>query len=242
MMDNQRIVLVTGSSHGIGREIAVRLADVPEVSAVAVHYHQNREAAGAVVESVKSKGKGSSAFQADLLVEDQAVGLIGRVQEVFGQLDILVNDFGPFITKPWQDLTGADWEGILRGTLLSAFYCLKAALPGMRDNGWGRIINIGYSRAEQLASFPGILPYAVAKTGLLTVTRTVAVAEAGKGVTVNMVSPGLMKGGAMPQTKNIPERAIGEFKDVAEAVLFLASDRAAAVTGTNIIVSGTWKM
>jgi 3-oxoacyl-[acyl-carrier protein] reductase len=241
-MDIQRIALVTGSSRGIGREIAVRLADAPEIAAVVVHYHQNQEAARTVVESIKAKGKGSMAFPADLLVEEQAQGIVRRTAQEFGRVDILVNDFGPFITKPWQDLGGEDWEGILRGTLLSAFHCLKTALPGMRERGWGRIINIGYSRAEQLTSFPGILPYAVAKTGLLTVTRTVAVSEVDKGITVNMVSPGLMKGGAMPQAKNIPEQSIGDFKDVAEAVFFLVSDRAAAVSGTNLIVAGTWKM
>jgi len=241
-MSAERIALVTGSSRGIGREIALRLADAPEVAAVAVHYHQNKGAAEAVIESIKAKGKGSAAFQADLLAEAQARELIHRVEREFGRIDILVNDFGPFITKPWQELTGQDWEGILRGTLLSAFYGTQEVLPGMRQRGWGRVINIGYSRAEQLASFPGILPYAVAKTGLLTVTRTAAASEVGHGITVNMVSPGLMKGGAMPQSKNIPERAVGEFKDVAEAVFFLASDRASAVTGTNLIVSGTWKM
>ena len=241
-MDTQRIALVTGSSRGIGREIALRLAEMPEVSAVGVHYHQNLEAAREVVKDIMAKGKGSAAFQADLLVEDQAVGLVGRAQKEFGRVDILVNDFGPFITKDWQDLTGDDWEGILRGTLLSAFHCLKAALPGMRERKWGRVINIGYSRAEQLASFPGILPYAVAKTGLLTVTRTVAVSEVASGITVNMVSPGLMKGGAMPKSKSVNEKAVGEYKDVAEAVLFLASERAAFVTGTNIIVAGSWKM
>jgi 3-oxoacyl-[acyl-carrier protein] reductase len=241
-MDAQRIALVTGSSRGIGREIALRLAAAPEVSAVAVHYHQDQAAAGEVVKGIKSKGKGSVAFQADLLAEDQAIGLVRRTEQEFGRVDILVNDFGPFITKEWQDLTGADWDGILKGTLLSAFHCLKAALPGMRTRQWGRIINIGYSRAEQLASFPGILPYAVAKTGLLTVTRTVAVAEVASGITVNMVSPGLMKGGAMPKSKTITERSMGDFKDVAEAVFFLASDRAAAITGTNLIVAGSWKM
>lgn len=241
-MSTQRIALVTGSSRGIGREIALRLADSPRVSAVGVHYNQNKARAGEVVEAIKFKGKGSGAFQADLLVEEQALGLVRRADKEFGRIDILVNDFGPFITKEWQELTGEDWERILRGTLLSAFHCLKAALPGMRERGWGRIINIGYSRAEQLASFPGILPYAVAKTGLLTVTRTVAVAEVGSGITVNMVSPGLMKGGALPKSKTITERSIGEFKDVAEAVIFLASDEAASITGTNLIVAGTWKM
>ena len=236
-----RIALVTGSSRKIGREIALRLADEPGIAAVGVHYHSDAQAAQDVVRAIKGKGKGSAAFQADLHEESQAKELIARATKEFGRIDILVNDYGPFITRHWDELTGEDWESILRGALLSAFHCLRAALPGMRERGWGRILNIGYSRAEQLTSFPGILPYAVAKTGLLTVTRTAAVSEVASGITVNMVSPGLMKGGALPKAK-IDEHAIGEFKDVAEAVAFLASDRAASITGTNIIVAGTWRM
>ncbi len=237
----ERVAFVTGSSRNIGREIALRLADEPGIAAVGVHYHSDAKAAQDVVQAVKGKGKGSAAFQADLHAENQAKDLIARATKEFGRIDILVNDYGPFITKHWDDLTGEDWESILRGALLSAFHCMRAALPGMRERGWGRIINIGYSRAEHLTSFPGILPYAVAKTGLLTVTRTAAVSEVAAGITVNMVSPGLMKGGALPKAK-IDEHAIGEFKDVAEAVAFLAADRAASITGTNIIVAGTWRM
>ncbi len=238
---NSRIALVTGSSRNIGREIALRLASEPEIAAIGIQYHTDTQAAQEVVQAIRSGGKGSVAFQADLNNEDQAKGLVAQAEKEFGRVDILVNDYGPFITKHWDELTGEDWESILRGTLLSAFHCLRAALPGMRERRWGRIINIGYSRAEQLTSFPGILPYAVAKTGLLGVTRTAAVSEVASGITVNMVSPGLMKGGALPKSK-VDEHAIGEFKDVAEAVAFLASERAAAITGTNIIVAGTWKM
>jgi 3-oxoacyl-[acyl-carrier protein] reductase len=241
-MSIQRTALVTGSSRNIGREIALRLADASEISAVGVHFHEDDAAAGAVVEAIRSKGKHSAAFRADLRVEAEATELVRRTEKEFGRLDILVNDFGPFLTKPWDELSGADWDSALRGVMLSAFHCLRAALPGMRKRRWGRVVNIGYSRAEHLGAFHGILPYAVAKTGLLIITRTAAVSEVGSGITVNMVSPGLMKGGAMPKSKSIPEASVGEYLDVAEAVSFLASDRAAAVTGTNLVVAGTWKM
>jgi 3-oxoacyl-[acyl-carrier protein] reductase len=112
----------------------------------------------------------------------------------------------------------------------------------MRKRKWGRVINIGYSRADQLGSFPTIVPYAVAKTGLLTLTRTAAVSEVGNGITVNMVSPGLIRGGALPPMKNVSEAQLGTYEDVAEAVAYCASDRAAAVTGANLVVAGTWKM
>ena len=136
----------------------------------------------------------------------------------------------------------ADWEGALRGNLVGAYFTMKAALAGMRQRKWGRIVNIGYSRAEHLGSFPTIMPYAAAKTGLLILTRTAAAAESGNGITVNMVSPGLIRGGAIPASRILSEASLGEASDVAEAVASLASDAAGAVTGTNLIVAGTWKM
>lgn len=236
----EKIALVTGSTQGIGREIALKLADV--VSGVAVHYKNNRQAARDVVRKIREKGKLGALFQADLTREREAIALVKRVEDKFKQVDILVNNFGPILVKSWEEVTSAEWDFILRGNLLSALSCLKAVIPGMRKRKWGRIINLGYSRAEQLVAFPTITPYAVAKTGLLILTRTAAVTEAPEGITVNMVSPGLIEGGILPGGKNIPRRRLGKFKDVAEAVLFLISEEANFITGTNLIVSGGWKI
>jgi 3-oxoacyl-[acyl-carrier protein] reductase len=235
-----RIALVTGAARGLGRAIALRLAE--DVSGVAVHYYSRRDEAQELAAAIRDKGKLSAVFRADLTKKAQAAGLVKKVEERFARIDVLVNNVGPFLVKPWDQLEVADWERVLRGNLLGSYFCLKAALPGMRKRKWGRIVNIGYSRAEHIGAFPTIAPYAVAKTGLLTLTRTAAAAEVANGITVNMVSPGLMRGGALPQGRNITESQIGTFEDVAEAVAFFASDRAAAVTGANLIVAGTWKM
>lgn len=239
-MSENKIALVTGSSRGIGREIALRLAD--DVAAVAVHYNSNSEAAEEVVREIKKKGKLSRVFRADLNKESEAIGLVGGVEAEFGRIDILVNNFGPLISKPWQEVTTPEWETMFRGDFLSALHCFKTALPGMRARKWGRIINIGYSRVEYLGAFSTITPYAVAKTALLILTRSAAVSEVKSGVTVNMVSPGLIKGGILPAAKNIPEESIGTPRDVAEAVAFLASEGASRITGTNLIVAGAWKL
>jgi 3-oxoacyl-[acyl-carrier protein] reductase len=235
-----RIALVTGASRGIGRAIALRLAE--DVSGVAVHYFSRRDEAQAAAAAIREKGKLAAVFRADLTKKAQAVGLVKKVEERFGRLDVLVNNVGPFLVKRWDQLEVADWERVLRGNLLGSYFCMKAALPGMRKRKWGRIVNIGYSRAEHLGAFPTIAPYAVAKTGLLTLTRTAAAAEVVNGITVNMVSPGLIRGGALPAMKNVQEAQLGTFEDVAEAVGYCVSDEAAAVTGSNVIVSGTWKM
>lgn len=235
-----KIALVTGSSRGIGREIALRIVEA--ASGVAVHYKTDRGAAEDVVGNIKKKGKLAASFCADLTKEKEATSLIKKVEEKFGRIDILINNFGPILVKSWQKMTSSEWDYILRSNLMSALYCLKAVLPGMRKRKWGRIVNLGYSRAEQLVAFSTITPYAIAKTGLLILTRTVAASEASAGITANMVSPGLVEGGILPLNKNIPMGRLGEFKDVAEAVFFLVSERAGFITGTNLVVSGGWKL
>jgi len=235
-----KVALVTGSSRGIGRDIALRLSDV--VSGVAVHYRKRREEALKVIRAIQKRGKMSAAFRADLTKEEEAARLIEKAIEKFGRLDILINNVGPVLAKPWEEVKTEEWEYIFRSNLESALFCLKAVLPGMKRRGWGRIINIGYSRVEKLAAYKDITPYAVAKTGLLILTRSVARSVASAGITVNMVSPGLIKGGVLPPTIKVPLGRLGKYEDISEAVLFLISEKASYITGTNLIVAGGWKL
>jgi len=237
---NNRIALVTGSSRGIGRETAIRLAD--DVDGMAVHYRENETAAEEVAGEIRKKGKAVRIFRADLTNESEARNLVRLVEAHFGRLDVLVNNFGPIIVKPWPELTTVDWELMFRSILLGAFWGITSALPGMRERGWGRIINIGYHRVEQLTAFAGIASYAVAKTALLILTRSAAASELKSGITVNMVSPGLIEGGIMPTGGKVPPELFGTKMDVAEAVSFLASARAGHINGTNLVVAGTWKL
>jgi 3-oxoacyl-[acyl-carrier protein] reductase len=237
---NNRIALVTGSSRGIGREIAISLAE--DLGGVAVHYKENGNAAAEVVVEIEKKGKRAKAFSSDLTLEQGTRDLLRDVETHFGRLDVLVNNFGPIIVKPWKELTTSDWETMYRSVFLSAAWGINAALPGMRERGWGRIINIGYNRVEQLSAFSKITAYAVAKTALLILTRSAAASEFKAGITLNMVSPGLIEGGIMPSGGKIDPAYFGKKTDVAEAVRFLASDRAAHITGTNLIVAGAWKL
>jgi 3-oxoacyl-[acyl-carrier protein] reductase len=231
MNTSDQIALVTGSTRGIGRDIALSLADT--ASGVAVHFNKNSKAAEEVVAEIKKKGKKSKAFRADLTCEKEALNLIEEVEKYFGKVDILVNNFGPILVKPWEEVTSEEWKEIFQGNL---------SLPGMRKRGWGRIINIGYSRVEQLTAFPTIAPYAVAKAGLLILTRTIAAAEASSGITVNMVSPGLVEGGVLPKHNDVPSGRLGKFTDVSQAVVFLSSLEAGYITGNNLVVAGGWKL
>jgi 3-oxoacyl-[acyl-carrier protein] reductase len=235
-----KVALVTGSNRGIGRDIALKLAE--KITSVAIHYKSNPRDAEEVVEKIKEKGKDSEAFYADLTHEHEARSFIKNAEKKFGKIDILVNNYGPIIVKAWKDLTSTEWNYIFQGNLLSAMYCMREVLPGMRQRRWGRVINIGYSRSEQLTAYPTIAPYAVAKTGLLILTRTAASTEAAAGITVNMVSPGLMERGVLPKDKHIPQGRLGRFEDVSNAVMFLASPEADFITGNNLVVAGGWKI
>lgn len=239
-MNPKRCALVTGSSGGLGREIAVSLASASD--AVIVHYCRNTKGAEETARRIRKAGAESAVIQADLSVEAEARRLSAAAEKLTGRLDILVNNVGPIRVKPWDKLTADDWEKMFRGNLLSSYFCLAAALPGMRARRFGRIINIGFGRAEHLAAFPTVLPYAAAKTSLLLLTRTAAAECRGTGITVNMVSPGLLEKGILPSGAKISPAALGTFADVASAVRFLAADEAGRITGTNILVAGTWKM
>ncbi|MFW6131086.1 MAG: SDR family oxidoreductase [Candidatus Aminicenantaceae bacterium] len=234
-----KVALITGSSKGIGRNIALKLAGV--VSGIAIHYMNNEKSARKVQAEIEKKGNSCESFKANLKIEEEAVSLIKNLVRRLGRLDILVNNYGPILVKPWEKIKSLEWNDILLSNLNSSLFCTRAALPEMRKRKWGRIINIGYSRVEHLVAFPTITPYAIAKTGLLILTRTVAKTEALSGITANMVSPGIIEGGVLPR-KTVPEEKIGEYKDVSEAVSFLASDKADFITGANLIVAGGWKV
>ncbi len=235
-----KVILITGSTKELGKEICLALAE--KGASIAIHYFRNRNLAEELEKKIREEGKKAAIFQTDLTNPKEVFTLVDRVKEKLGEIDILINNFGPAIYKPWAEVELEEWDYIIRANLYSAFYCSKAVLPGMRRKKWGRIINIGYNRAEQLVAFPNITPYAIAKTGLLILTRTMARTEAPYKITVNMVSPGLMEKGMKPNSFEIPSGRLGCFKDIAEAIIFLISDKADYITGTNLIVAGGWKI
>ncbi len=243
--EETRIALVTAATSLLGRAIAVKLA--PKVGAIAVHYHRQKKVASEVAEEIRRQGRQAEVFPADLSLPGKPTSLVRRVEKVFGRVDILVNNFGPFLEKPWEETTATEWLNLYRDNVLVALELMKAVLPGMRRRGWGRVINLGFHRAGQMTAFPRVLAYAASKTALLLLTRTASRSEAGFGVTVNMVSPGLIEGGELPfALKNEEgvklEGVTGKPDDVAEAVAFLASDEAAAISGVNLVVARTWKL
>lgn len=238
-----RVVLVTGSSRGLGKAMALEFAK--KGYKVAVHYAQSEGPAQEVAQAIRDAGGEASIFSADVSNAEACTNLIKAVTTEFGRLDILVNNAG--ITKDTLALRmkEADWTSVLDTNLSSAFHLSKTALRGMLKNNWGRIINI--SSVVGIIGNIGQANYVAAKAGLIGLSKALAKEYAGKGVTVNAVAPGLIESdmtahlAAELKTSYLQQIPVGRFgkpEEVAKVVVFLASDDASYVNGQTIAVDG----
>ncbi|WP_076999792.1 SDR family NAD(P)-dependent oxidoreductase [Variovorax sp. KK3] len=246
-MPTQRSVLVTGGAAGIGLAIArgfaglghrVLLADLSE----SVH---------AVAERLSTPHAPVHAERVDVGDEAQLLRIVERAKALFGGCDILVNCAGISskrngLPTPPTDVTTADWDRVLRVNLSAPFLLSRELIPGMRQRGFGRIVNIA-SRAGRTYVAPAGVDYAASKAGLIGLTRHLAGTCAPDGITVNCVAPGRIETAlsslSAPEViaaaaKAIPVGRLGNTDEVAAAVLFLASDDASYITGACLDVNG----
>lgn len=242
--EGRGVALVTGASRGIGRAIAVALGAAGWD--VAVNYRSDAQSAAAVVDEVRVLGRRAVALAADVTDPDAAAELVAQVRDQLGPVQVLVNNVGEFVFAPLATMSPREWRAVLGSNLDSAFYTSAAALPGMRERGSGRIVNLGLSPVGLVRAAPNVAAYAVAKTGIVVLSMTMAVEEAAHGITVNCVSPGLIDNGHLPAEqaqwmhKRVPMGRLGRADEVADAVVFLVSDRASYISGANLTVSGGW--
>ena len=238
-----RVSLVSGSSRGIGRAIAMALAEAG--SDLVVNYHNNAAAAEEVVTAIKQLGRRAITLQADVSDRKQVGEMIDKAQDALGVVQILVNNAGITRDRSFLKLSPEQWHEVIVTHLDGAFNLTGRLLPNMIESKWGRIINIT-SIVGQIGNF-GQSNYAVAKGGLMAFTKTLAREVAHKGVTVNAVSPGFIETdmtAAVPpavleQVKAMtPVGRLGKPEEVAAAVAFLASPRSSFITGTIINVNG----
>jgi len=237
------VAVVTGGSGGLGRAIATALA--AEGAAVVVHYGVHREAAEAVVDAVRTQGGRARAVQADLSVPQQAQRLVEAAVEAFGGVHVLVNNAGTTRDALVLRMKEEEWQAVIDTNLSGAFFCTKAALREFLRQRAGRIINV-VSVAGQIGT-AGQANYAAAKAGLIGLTRAVAREVASRGITVNAVAPGVIDAGMTAQLppdvvrgylEQVPLGRAGKPEEVAAAVVFLASDEAAYITGQVLNVDG----
>ena len=240
-----KVALVTGSSSGIGKAIAIRLAH--EGADVCVNYHREEEAAQDTVRQIQALGRKSIAVQADMGAGAEVEAMVQRCEAELGGLDIMVNNAGVEIKSPFIEVTEAHWDLVINTNLKGVFFGMQAAARYMVPRRSGRIINI--SSIHEDATMPGNAPYCAAKGGVRMLMRTVAVELAPYGITVNDVAPGAIMTPINRDTLSdpakvaalqavIPMARIGTPEDVAGVVVFLASDDAAYVTGATYFVDG----
>ena len=239
-----RVALVTGGARGIGRAIAVRLAQ--DGIAVVVNYRGSAEAAAETVRQITGAGGRAAAVAADVAVAAEAARLVAETVAQFGRLDILVNNAGITRDNLAMRMSEDDWDAVLSTNLRGAFLCAKAALRHLlKARESGRIIAI--SSVVGVSGNAGQANYASAKAGLIGLTKSLAKEVASRGITVNAVAPGFIQTdmtAALPAEvqeqakKAIPLGYFGEPNDIAEAVAFLASPAARYITGQVLHVDG----
>ncbi len=243
----QRTALVTGGSRGIGKGIAMGLAR--EGARIAISYRSNKTAAQNTLRQIQASGAECFAVEADATDPKKVQFLIDTVLERYSRLDILINNVGEFNWKPVAETLIAEWQTIFASNLFSVFYASKAALPAMRRQRWGRILNLGAVGAERAFGQATISAYAAAKAAVVSFSRSLAVEEAKYGITVNVINPPNIdeKGLTLDEARRIRDARfpIGRppsAEDVVGAVKFFASDDADYITGQVLNVSGGWML
>jgi len=232
--------LVTGSATGIGRGIALALAR--EGYDVAVHYRRSAAEAEATRAEIEALGVRAVTLQADVTDRDAAAAVVEVAHEQLGSLAVLVNNVGNYVYRPLEELSFEEWDDIFATNLDATFATCRAAVPLMRRAGGGRIVNLGYAGAQNLVARPNLTAYAIAKTGVVLLTKAIARAEAANGITANVVAPGVIENSATKPLGEIPAGREGRIEEVASAVLYFTSADAAYVTGQVLEVAGGWNL
>jgi acetoacetyl-CoA reductase/3-oxoacyl-[acyl-carrier protein] reductase len=239
-----KVALVTGGSRGIGKVIAIALAK--ERINVVLTYKINKEKAFSVVDKIENMGNKAICLRLDQKRRDNISEAIEEVRVKFGKINILINNAAIAQEKPFETITDDDWNNMLEVNLRGPFILCQEIIPDMIEQRWGRIINIS-SIGGQWGGFNQV-HYAAAKAGLINLTKSLARIYSGKGITVNAISPGLVGTGmsskelntksGKEKLKNIPMDRIATPEEIANIVVFLASEKASYITGQTINANG----
>lgn len=243
MLLGGKVALVTGASRGIGRAIALRLAG--EGAKVAINYAGNTAKAEAVKAEIEQNGGEAILVQADVADSNAVEAMVAKVTEAFGHIDILVNNAGITRDGLLMRMKEEDFDAVVNTNLKGVFHCTKAVSKLMMKKRSGRIINM--ASVVGIMGNAGQTNYAAAKAGVIGFSKSAAKELAARGITVNVVAPGFidtdMTAAMTDKAKEltltgIPMKKMGTPEDVANAVLFLASDCASYITGQTVNVDG----
>lgn len=246
-----KIALVTGGAKGIGEAISTALAN--NGADLVVNYLTSEKNANRLVKKLQARDIRAIAFKADVSIPEEVAQMIKKAkEEMNGDIDILVNNAGTQVAlSSIEDMTLELWNKVLGINLTSAMICSKCVIPGLKQKGWGRIINVS-SISARTGGGPGGAHYATAKGGLSTFTKALAKELGPFGITVNAIAPGVImtemhKRFSKKETlqfleKQTPLGRLGQPEDVSGAVLFLVSDSASYITGETIAINGGLRM
>ena len=238
-----RVALVTGSGRGIGKAIALKLAEVG--ATVVINDIGEPELMESTANEIRAMGRQSAVIPADVSSSQDVTRLIEQTMAAYGRIDILVNNAGIARDQLLIRMSDENWDSVLNVNLKSVFLCTRAALTPMIKQRWGRIVSI--ASIIGIVGNPGQANYASAKAGIIGFTRTVAKEVASRGITANAVAPGFIETSMTQGLKDewkqemkrrIPLGCFGSPRDVAEAVAFLASEEAKYITGQVLSVDG----
>ena len=238
-----RVAIVTGSARGIGRAIALKLAEVG--ATVVVNDIGEPEPLESVAAEIRALNRQSLAVIADVSSTDDVTRLVETAANTYGRIDILVNNAGVTRDQLVMRMSDEDWDTVLNIDLKSAFLCTRAVLRHMLKQRWGRIISI--ASVVGLIGNAGQANYASAKAGVIAFTRSIAKEVGSRGITANAIAPGFIDTKMTEQLdekqrqellQRIPLGCLGSPRDVAEAVAFLASEEARYITGQVLNVDG----
>ena len=241
---SEKVALITGGARGIGRAIALDLAE--RGWAVAVCYRKSAEQASEIIENAQKKGAKGLAIQCDVSDAKAAQEMVRQVEREWGRIDALINCAGPYHRVNLLEESLEGWHSMFDTNLHPAFYLSQAVAAGMIDRKWGRIICFSMANADQLIAQPQLTAHYIAKVGILVLTRTLARVLAPHGITVNAISPGFVDSGSAPKeelaamAKRIPAGYVGTLEDAVSVARFLLSEEARYINGANIHLSGAW--
>ncbi|MFQ5683579.1 MAG: SDR family NAD(P)-dependent oxidoreductase [Candidatus Binatia bacterium] len=240
----ERVALITGGARGIGRAIALDLAD--RGWSVALCYRHSAKEGAEVADAARNKSVKALALQCDVSDPKAAEQMVKRVEREWGQIDALIHCAGPYHRVNLLEESVEGWHSMFDNNLHPAFYLTKAASPGMIGRKWGRIVSFSMANADQLIAQPQLTAHYIAKVGLLVLSRSLARLLAPHGITVNTISPGFINSGSAPKeeletmAKRIPAGHVGTLEDATSVVRFLLSEEAHYINGANIHLSGAW--
>ncbi|MCM3568841.1 SDR family oxidoreductase [Neobacillus mesonae] len=245
---NKKTALITGGASGIGKKTVIHLAE--KGFQIAINYRNSKDKAISLATHLKEcYGVNCVTVQGDVASQTDCTRIVSETLSAYETIDVLIHNAGPYIheRKKMTDYSFEEWNYLLNGNLTSVYYLSKLIIPRMRKQKWGRIITLGYDRVESSPGWMYRSAFAAAKTGLASLTRTIAMEEAENGITANMVSPGDITNEW--KEKDIKEswkaKAAGQMtgregtgEDIARVIGFLIDEKSDFITGSIIPVTG----